>query len=149
MDSRTAPAQLAKQPLPFVLKLPVGDANALCGSRAAEFGSVECVTASSSLGIDQRKVTVDGGTRRRTTLKSDQLRMLTITVGAAAKDLPGEQRLAPKRDKPLRVEIHWMKRPESHGRSDLGTGAGLCVRLTLERVVAVRIASAQELHETG
>ena len=59
MDRRTPPAQLAHQPLPFVLQLSLGDENALAGPRPAKLGSIECIASRMSFGVERRKVTID------------------------------------------------------------------------------------------
>ena len=41
--------------------------------------------------------------------------MVAVALRAATEHFPGEQRLAPKRDKALRIEILRVKRPQSHG----------------------------------
>jgi len=114
MDRRTPSAQLAEQPAPFVLQLSLGDENALSGPLAAKLGSIECIASSMSFGVDQREVTIDSGLWGSARLKPHQLRMSAITTGAPAQHLAREQRLAPERDEPLRIQIPGMKRPKSH-----------------------------------
>ena len=63
MDRRTAPAQLAQQPAPFVLQLSIGDENALYGRRAAKLGSIERVASRTGFGVDKRKVAIDNSAR--------------------------------------------------------------------------------------
>jgi len=52
-------------------------------------------------------------------LKADDLRMMPITFGFAAKHLLREQCLTPERDEPFGVEIFWVHSPEPHwGKSN-------------------------------
>jgi len=116
MDKRTAPPQLTQKPTPFVPQLSVGDENALSGPHAAEFGSIERVAARTSFGVDERKVTVDRSEWGSTRPEPRQLRVLAIAVSAPTKHLPGEQRLAPKRNQALCVKVFGVKRPQAHGK---------------------------------
>ena len=63
MDSRAALAQLAQQPPPFVLQLPISGQNALSGPSAAEFGLIKRIAARTSFEVDLFKVAIDGSAR--------------------------------------------------------------------------------------
>ena len=61
INGRAAPAQLAQKPPPFVLQLSIGDENTLRRPDPTQLGAIKCVAPTTRLGIDERKVTVDGG----------------------------------------------------------------------------------------
>jgi hypothetical protein len=107
--------EFAAQVFPFVKQLAVGFLEHNCFLAAANFRTVEGITASGCFLVHGFQECRDSGDGRRVRLKTDELRMMAVAFGFAAEDLLRQQRLAPKRDQALGVEIFRVQSPEPHG----------------------------------
>src|SRR5690606_35385534 len=112
---RVAHRELPEQMLPLVLKLPVRDGNGFDGACRAHLGAVKRVAAQQGFVMNSAQVRVDGISRRGVGSESLKLRMTAIALSLASKHRSSKQRLTPESDKPLRIEITRMNRPQPHG----------------------------------
>jgi hypothetical protein len=64
--------------------------------------------------MHERKGRVDAGHRAALLVKANELRMVTIAGGSIQQDLARQQRLAPERHQPDRVQGARMNGPETH-----------------------------------
>lgn len=108
--------ELPQEVFPLVLELASCDDNRRDGAHGADFGPIESVAARRSFSVDGTKVRAHGVTRRGVGLEPHELRVMTVAFGRAPQHRPGEQRFAPERDEPLRIEIARMNRPQPHRR---------------------------------
>lgn len=111
INRRTALPQLSAEPGPFVLQLAVRDGDGRHPSIRSELRPIEPVAARLCLGVNDGEVAVDRRAGRLGRAETPQLRMGAIALGPAAQHLAGEQRLAPKRDKPRCIEVLRMEAP--------------------------------------
>ncbi len=135
MKGRTAPAQLAHEPLPFVTQLTFAHRDAHQRHHPTEFRCVEGVAATLRFGVNYGEIAIDRGARCRARAKTLQLRVMPLTSRAPAQHFACEQRFAPQCDQALGVEIPWMEGPQAHAcwkgsRRAGGDAASVLHRLT-------------------
>lgn len=112
--SRVAHRELPKQTLPLILELPPCYSNGFYGANGAHFGVVKSVAARRGFSVDGAQVCADCVTRRCVAPEPLELRVMAIPIGRTPKYRSSKQRLSPEGDKPLRIEIAGMNRPQPH-----------------------------------
>jgi hypothetical protein len=106
---RTARFELLHQVLPLERELTRGDRDGLYRPNWPDPGFVERVAARDSLGMNRSEICIDRSPGVRVHPESLELRMMDVSARFAAQYGPGEQRLAPQGDKPLRIKVPWMQ----------------------------------------
>jgi len=114
IEAGTPMSQLAQKPAPFVLELPIRDADAWHCVITSELRLIKTIATRARLGVDDEEVTVDRRPREPATPKTLQLRVGSIALGSVSKNLAREQCFAPKGDKPPCVKILRVQTPKSH-----------------------------------
>lgn len=112
---RIAPTKLRQQMTTLPVDLRARDLPALVRSGAGDPAGVERVAAPDRLHTDDPQVRRDTGHGRSRAPKAIELRVTRVAFRAAAQDGLGQERLAPERDEPARVQVLRMEAPEPHG----------------------------------
>jgi hypothetical protein len=113
---RATHGELPKQMLPLILQLPPCYRNGFDGAYRADLGAVKSVAARGGFNVDGTQVCADGITRRCVGPEPIELRVMAIAYGRAPKYRSSKERLTPEGNKPLRVEIARVNRPQPHWR---------------------------------
>ena len=111
---RATHGELTKQVLPLILELPPSYCDGPHGAYGADLGAVKGVAARCGFSVDGAQVCADGVTRRCVGAEPLKLRVMAIAFGRAPKYRSSKQRLTPQGDKPLRIEIAGVNRPQPH-----------------------------------
>jgi hypothetical protein len=111
------------QVIPFIQQLRIRFLQTDIHSARPNFGAIEFITAPGCLGMHRLEEGGDGGDGFWVRLKSDELRVMAVTFGFAAKNFLREQGLAPKSDQSFRIEIFRVQGPQTH-RQNLTISAG-------------------------
>lgn len=81
----------------------------------AKFPDLTMVPATRGFRVKGREVGLERSTGARRSSKAKQCRLIHVSTCVTAHDGTGQQGLAPKGNKALRIEIPWMQGPETHG----------------------------------
>ena len=90
---------------PLIGQLTRADRNRINRPDRADLGTVKGISAFAGLVMDCGEVGIDRQARVPMRLETLKLRMVGVPARLAAKDSPGQQRLTPKRNQTLRVEV--------------------------------------------
>src|SRR5262249_30309475 len=106
--------QLGHQVTPLVSNLAARHSNRPRAATTADLAHFEAVAAGQRLDVNRTQILDNRADMRRLRAKSDQLRMMAISVSLAAQHLLREERVTPQCHKAARVEVLGMKAPETH-----------------------------------
>src|SRR5262249_50641571 len=97
---------------PFVRDLPARHGDPARVAARADLARVERIAAMLGLAVDRGEVGVDREQRIGVRAKALELGMVAVSSRALLQDALCEQRLAPERHEPARVEVSGVERPE-------------------------------------
>ena len=142
-----AHAQLRQQMPPFVLELSARLDQPPRRAARAQFPAVEAVAAALGLGVNAGQIGIDRGDRIGMGAEAHELRVAAVAARAALEHPPGEQRFAPERDQPARVEVAGMNGPEPHdgGSRRIGGARGATIPGRPDRLARQRLGIVPEL----
>lgn len=127
----TAQAKLPEQVPPLMRELSRCYGNRRHVAHGANLGTVKSIAAARCFSVNGAQVRGNGGPRRCMGLEPLQLGMMPVAPGQAPKHCTGQQRLAPQRDEPLRIEVAGMDGPQPHGNRASGTYSGVVGSMTV------------------
>src|SRR6516162_9872465 len=99
---------------PFVKQLALRFVDPATQAFACELGRVKRIATTLRLLMNSNQIGGDSSKWGRRRPEPGELRVMLVSFGGAAQDFLGQQRLAPKSDQSLGVEIPRMKRPQPH-----------------------------------
>lgn len=115
MEFDVALRKLAQEMVPLVPDLTAGDRDELVRLWNEDLCGIEGIPAGAGLRTHHQQVRPDCGERKALREKPLELRMASISAGAALQNGLCKQRLAPKRKQALPVKVLGMQGPEAHG----------------------------------
>lgn len=95
--------------MPLVRELAGGNRNNYLGSLATELARIEGISTHDRLGMNPPQVRIDGAMRVCAIDKTLELGMVAIAARIVMQHRPGQERFAPQRDQPLRIEVFRMQ----------------------------------------
>jgi hypothetical protein len=107
--------ELHEQMSPLILDLVRRHGNRHLNLDKADLAPVERIAANLGLGMDALQIRTDDRLGCRMGEKPLELRMIPVAASRARQHGTSQQRFAPERDEPLRVEIPGVQGPETHG----------------------------------